>query len=163
MDEVEITHPEANLPHIVATTGLHSGAQCVVASDRLAIRHAIAGLESALHEATALQVHLEPVHRFAQGLYSRELTLPAGTIAVGHRHAQEHICIVSAGECEVLSETGGARVVKAPATFIVPPETKNCVRALTDTVWTTVHATDLRDVDAVEAALLMSPDRELLS
>lgn len=119
-----------------------------------AIRASIAALEAAMHAAPE-KLALEPVHRFAQGLYARELTLPAGCIAVGHIHGQEHICIVSQGRVEVISETGGARIVEAPATFVVPRGTKNCVRAITDTVWTTVHATEERDVAKIEAAVLL--------
>ena len=143
---------------------LDSGALYVVAPDRLAIRDRIARLEAAMMAATDQHIHIEPAHRFAQGLYSREVVMPAGTVATGHIHAQEHICIISAGRCEVISETLGARIVEAPATFIVPRGTKNCVRAITDTVWTTVHATELRDVVEIEAAMLLPAfEQELLA
>jgi quercetin dioxygenase-like cupin family protein len=129
----------------------------------LAIRERIGALE-AMMKGSPLAVHIEPTHRFAEGLYSREVTLPAGCIAVGHIHAQEHICIISKGVCEVVTEGGGARVVSAPATMIVPRGTKNCVRAIEDTVWTTVHATTLRDVAEIEKAVLLPafPDGMLL-
>ncbi len=164
MADVQTRIRDRALPEIAANITLHSGAAIVVAPpvDAPAIRSGIAMLEAAMVEATELQVYLEPVHRFAQGLYCRELTLPAGTIAVGHRHAQQHICIVSQGTCEAISETGGARLVAAPATFVVPAGTKNAVRAITDTVWTTVHATELTDVAAIEASVLLPPDTELL-
>jgi quercetin dioxygenase-like cupin family protein len=139
---------------------LCSGADYVVAvpdvaPNRLAIRASIAGLEAAMFAATALQIHIEPVHQFAQGLYAREVTLPAGTIATGLIHGQEHICIISQGRVEVLTESGGARIIEAPATFVVPRGAKNCVRAVTDCVWTTIHATELRDVAAIEAAVTL--------
>ena len=138
-------------PIIAAHT---AGAVRAFAPDAPAIRDRIARLEAAMHAAPE-KLNLEPVHRFAQGLYARELTLPAGCIAVGHIHGQEHICIVSKGRVEVISETGGARIVEAPATFTVPRGTKNCVRAITDTVWTTIHATDETDVAKIEAAVLL--------
>jgi quercetin dioxygenase-like cupin family protein len=120
----------------------------------LAVRERIAALETAMKDSP-LAVHIEPTHRFAEGLYSREVTLPAGCIAVGHIHAQEHICIVSKGLCEVVTEGGGARVLSAPATLVVPRGTKNCVRAIEETVWVTVHATTLRDVAEIEKAVLL--------
>jgi quercetin dioxygenase-like cupin family protein len=119
------------------------------------LRTQIADLEAAMFADVAAQIVIEPVHRFAQGLYAREVTLPAGCIATGLIHAQEHICIISQGCIEVISETGGVRTVEAPATFIVPRGTKNCVRALTETIWTTVHATELRDVAAIESAMIL--------
>jgi quercetin dioxygenase-like cupin family protein len=132
--------------------------------DPMAVRQNIAALEAAMLGSPAL-VHIEPVHRFAEGLYSREVTLPAGCIAVGHIHAQEHICVISKGRVEVITEGGGARVLEAPATMIVPRGTKNCVRALEETVWTTVHATTLRDVAEIEKAVLLPayPDLALLT
>jgi hypothetical protein len=50
----------------------------------------------------------------------------------------------------------GTQEVEAPATFVVPVGRRNCVHAITDTVWTTVHAVpnDTRDVEAIEALLV---------
>lgn len=118
----------------------------------LAIRADIAALESAILGLDC-QVHIEPVHTFAHGLYAREVTLQAGCTATGFVHKQEHLCFISKGRILVLSESGGAREVVAPAMFVVPRGTKNCVHALEETVWTTVHATELRDVAEIERAL----------
>lgn len=115
-------------------------------------------LAAAMFAAPDLQVELEPVHDFADGLYSRTLTLPAGSIAVGHWHKQEHVCIVSQGVCEVVTEQGG-RELTAPAVFVVPAGRRNCVRAITETTWTTVHAVpnECRDIDQIEAMLVDKP------
>ena len=112
-------------------------------------------LASAMHAMPEAQVHIEPRHIFSDGLYGREVRMPAGTIAVGHRHKQAHICIISAGKCLVVAEDGTTEV-EAPATFVVPVGRRNCVHAITDTVWTTVHAVpnDARDVEAIEAMLV---------
>lgn len=120
----------------------------------IAIRADIAALETAML-AMDSQIHIEPVHSFARGLYAREVTLPAGCTATGLIHAQEHFCFISRGRVLVLSETGGAREVVAPAMFTVPRGTKNCVHAVEETVWTTVHATELRDVAEIERAMTM--------
>ena len=112
-------------------------------------------LASAMHAMPEAQVHIEPRHIFSDGLYGREVRLPAGTVAVGHRHKQAHICIISEGRCLVVAEEG-TQEVEAPATFVVPVGRRNCVHAITDTVWTTVHAVpnDTRDVEAIEALLV---------
>lgn len=119
----------------------------------LPVRSQIAALEAAM-KASDDQIHIEPTHRFAQGLYAREVTLPAGSTAVGHIHAQEHICIVSKGRALVVSE-GGTVEIEAPCTMIIPAGRKNCVHAIEETVWTTIHATDIRDIDDLERELLL--------
>jgi quercetin dioxygenase-like cupin family protein len=112
-------------------------------------------LASAMHAMPEAQVQIAPRHIFSDGLYGREVRMPAGTVAVGHRHKQAHICIVSEGKCLVVTEDG-TQEVEAPATFVVPVGRRNCVHAITDTVWTTIHAVSsaVRDVATIEAMLV---------
>lgn len=107
------------------------------------------------------QLHIEPRHTFAQGLYAREVTLPAGSVAVGHRHLQEHICIISKGRVIVVTEQGTTEIA-APATMIIPAGRKNCVHAVEETVWTTIHATNAQTSEEAEA-LLVAKGGDLLS
>lgn len=100
------------------------------------------------------QIVIEPRHYFADGLYAREVTLPEGSTAIGYRHAQEHICIISRGRVQVVSEDG-VREIAAPATMVIPAGRKNCVHALEETVWTTVHASDATTPDEAFAALVI--------
>lgn len=121
----------------------------------------VSALEGAMHALPDnVKLAIEPVHRFAQGLYAREVTLPAGSVAVGHQHTQEHICIISKGIVRVVSDDG-TREIAAPATMIMPAGTKNCVYALTDTVWTTIHATELTDVAEIEAVMTIGDTKWL--
>ena len=112
-------------------------------------------LAASMFAAPDAQISVHPEHLFSDGVYGRTVRLDAGTIAVGHRHKQAHICIISAGHCRVITDEGG-REVKAPAVFAVPVGARNCVQAITDTVWTTVHAVPnaCRDVDAIERMLV---------
>jgi hypothetical protein len=112
-------------------------------------------LASCMHAMPDVQVHIEPRHIFSDGLYGREVRMPAGTIAVGYRHKQAHICIISEGRCLVVAEDG-THEVEAPATFVVPVGRRNCVHAITDTVWTTIHAVpnDMRDIAEIEMKLV---------
>lgn len=75
---------------------------------------------------------------FADGLYAREMTLPAGTVITGAVHKTEHITIISKGRVQVVRPEG-AQEFSAPCIFISKPNTKNAVRVLEDTVWTTFH------------------------
>lgn len=118
----------------------------------LSPRDEIAALEGAMH-AHPDRITIEPRHLFATGLYVREVTLPAGSTAIGHRHLQEHVCVISKGRVIVITEDGREEIA-APFTMIVPPGRKNCVHALEETVWTTVHAAESRDVAELERLLV---------
>ena len=108
------------------------------------------------------QIVIEPRHFFAQGLYAREVTLPEGSTAIGYRHAQEHICIISQGRVQVVSEDGVVEIA-APATMVIPAGRKNCVHALEETVWTTIHASDVKTPDDAFAALVLPEELKCLS
>lgn len=111
-------------------------------------------LQSAMLAMIEHQIQIDTRHHFADGLYIREATLPEGTTAVGHIHAKEHVCIISKGRCLVVTEDG-TREIAAPATMIVPAGRKNCVHALTETVWATVHATAATTVEDAERTLIL--------
>lgn len=131
------------------------GAGAIVAPGA-ALRARVMALQSQMLGMTEHHIQIEPVHRFAHGLYAREVTLPQGSTAVGYMHAQEHVCIISKGRVQVVTEDG-VEEIAAPATMIIPAGRKNCVHALEETVWTTIHATDLKTVAEAEAALIL-PD-----
>lgn len=122
--------------------------------DPLAIRGRIASLEAAMFQEP--QVAIETSHVFADGLYAREIVIPAGTLLTGKIHGFEHINIVSKGSISVVTEHG-ARRISAPCTFVAQPGTKRLGYAHEDTVWTTIHAlpNDVRDPDEAEALLIL--------
>jgi hypothetical protein len=94
-------------------------------------------------------------HYFATGLYAREITIPAGVLAVGKIHKTQHINVLSQGAVTMVTPTGSAYVT-APYTWVVEPGKKAAAYAHTETVWTTfcVNPTDERDLDTLEAALI---------
>lgn len=89
-------------------------------------------------------------HRFADGVYAREMFIPAGTVIVGKIHKFGHLNVITKGKCVVLTEFG-TETLEAPHTFISKPGTKRVVGAIEDTVWTTFHGvgkeTDLSKIE----------------
>lgn len=100
------------------------------------------------------QVEIPPRHYFAQGLYAREITIPAGTVLTGKVHAAEHLNIISQGDITVWTEDGMKRL-QAPFCLVSRPGTKRVGFAHTDTVWTTIHATTETDLAALERELIV--------
>jgi hypothetical protein len=118
-------------------------------------------LESAL--LTMPQVDCPVRNVFADGLYAREMTIPAGTVITGAVHKTQHITIISKGRVHVLRPEGPLEFA-APAMFISEPGVKNAVHALEDTVWTTLHpnADNEQSVDVLVERYTTSKNSELL-
>lgn len=106
------------------------------------------------------QVDVPPTHFFLDGLYAREITIPAGTLLSGKIHRTQHLNIISKGEISVYTEGEGVRRIVAPHTFIAEPGTRRLGFAHTETVWTTVHANpgDERDLAVLEERLIQPHD-----
>jgi hypothetical protein len=101
------------------------------------------------------QVAIEAVHRFAAGMYAREITIPADTLMTGKVHRAEHVSIMLSGVMDVLTETGMRRVV-GPEVFISPSGTKRVGYAHTEVRWITVHLNpdDGTDIELIESRLV---------
>lgn len=105
-----------------------------------------------------------PVHHyFADGLYSREITIPAGVALVGYIHMQDCITTVSRGVI-MIGDGEQPRLFSAPYTLAVPAGTKKAGWALRDTVWTDCYANpdNERRIDVLEARLTAGTHAEFL-
>jgi hypothetical protein len=69
-----------------------------------------------------IEVDLGVVHHFSDGLYAKEMLLPAKHFAVSHAHAYDHLSILAKGDVTV--EVEGVRTeYKAPACIHATQET----------------------------------------
>lgn len=111
------------------------------------IKPALDALEAAMMDCERTEIPCE--HRFAPGLYIREVTIPAGTTVMSMQHKTEHPFVISKGRILVTSENEGAVEYAAPHTGITKPGTRRALHALEETVWTTFHATEETDVEKI--------------
>jgi quercetin dioxygenase-like cupin family protein len=125
-------------------------------------REKIADLEQSMFDMPEHQIELETRHYFADGIYVREIDIPAGAILTGKIHRTAHVNVVSKGSILVATEDG-EKTISAPCTFVAPPGTKRAGVALEDTVWSTIHPnpSNTADMDRLEAELI-APDFEAL-
>jgi len=121
-------------------------------------REFILAVEGRMRELPA-QMEIEPVHHFSKGIYARELRIPAGTLLTGKIHKFENLNIISQGDISVFTEEGVKRI-QAPCTIVSPPGTKRIGYAHTDTVWTTIHATEETGLEALESELIAASFEE---
>ena len=89
-------------------------------------------------------------HKFAPGVYVREIFIPKGTCVVGKIHKHDHPNFLMSGEVLVVTEHEGREHLKAPLSVISKAGTKRVVYALEDTIWITVHVTHETDLDKIE-------------
>lgn len=104
------------------------------------------------------RVELPVVHRFTPGMYIREISIPAGTMLTSMVHKTEHPFVLSQGRIKVTSDNEGSVIYEAPFTGITQPGTRRALHAETDVIWTTFHATDLTDVEAICDEILEPKD-----
>lgn len=102
-------------------------------------------------------------HHFCEGLYARELFIPAGTLIVGKIHLWESITFMLRGEMIIFSSDVGTVRIKAPQTFLAPAGTRRVAIVLADTVVTNVLHTHSKDPIEIEAACSVDSAEELIN
>jgi quercetin dioxygenase-like cupin family protein len=125
----------------------------------LSTRDKVTAFESLMKEQP--QVEIQTKHYFSKGVYAREIFIPKGTILTGHIHKYHNLNIISKGKIEVLVGDE-LKIVEAPFTIVSPPGTKRIARALEDTIWTTIHGTEEKDLDLIEEMFICHTEDEYL-
>lgn len=88
-------------------------------------------------------------HTFVNGLYVREILMPAGQLIITKIHKVEHPFFIVKGKVSILSENG-IQYIEAPYSGITKPGTKRIMYTHEDTILITVHATDKKTPEEVE-------------
>lgn len=122
-----------------------------IAGNEVEQRSRINALQEAMRDLPQYQEQL--FHHFCDGLYGREMRVPAGTRLVGKTHRKPCFNFILQGEVDVFSPEGHTRI-SAPEFFISPAKTKRAMVAITDLVWITVHPSHETDLEKLEAELI---------
>lgn len=100
-------------------------------------------------------------HYFAPGVYIREIFMPAGSVVIGKIHKTEHFNIIQQGSVCLMSEDGSREILTGPCTFVSNAGVQKVLRIIEDTVWSTVHITEERDLEKLEEQLIEKADYPL--
>jgi hypothetical protein len=118
----------------------------------MAVRRCIKLLETGIRQAIADGIMTEeelPVkHTFADGMYTREMFIPKGTIVIGKIHKQECMNFCVKGKIYVATETG-SMLVEAPYSVASPAGLQRIGYAMEDTIWINVFRTDETDSETI--------------
>jgi len=78
-------------------------------------------------------------HTFPEGMYVREIFMPAGSVITSRIHKFDNPFFITRGKVTVVSENEGCVTYTAPYSGITKPGTRRVLLIHEDTVWTTVH------------------------
>ena len=104
--------------------------------------------------------HYALKHSFADGMYIRELTVPAGVLTVTKIHSQTHPFFIQKGRLAIYSEKG-VQWIDAPYNGITQAGTKRVVWHESEVVIITVHRTNEMDLDKIEGDIVAPNFEEL--
>jgi hypothetical protein len=89
------------------------------------------------------------IHRFAPGMYIREILIPKNTLITTLIHLTTHPFFIMKGDISVWYHDTPVKRYKAPYTGITQSGTRRMLFAHKDTIWSTCHITDLTDPDKI--------------
>ena len=105
------------------------------------------------------QVDCPLVHHFAEGVYVRELHIPADTWIMGKRHRHETINILLKGSLSLYMGPGiPAKKIESPMVFNSKPGVKKFAYIHEDTVFLNIHPTKERDLEKIEQEFIISEE-----
>lgn len=100
-------------------------------------------------------------HTLIDGVYTRSLYIPKGSVLVGKIHLKECVNIVSKGDISVLTENGAGRF-KAGDIAISKPGIQKLGYAHEDTIFVNVFRTDETDIEKIEAEIATEDESMLI-
>jgi len=103
------------------------------------------------------QVDCSVVHHFGPGVCIREVFMPAGTLAIGHKQKFDHLNVMLRGKVMIVKDDGSTQTLTAPMIFTGKAGRK-VGYVLEDMVWQNIYATELKDVDAIENLFIEKSD-----
>lgn len=99
-------------------------------------------------------------HFFGGGVYLKETRIPEGMVLVQHKHEHDHLSYLAFGLVE-LKVDGASRVISGPQAITIEAGKHHGVKALSDSLWLCIHATDCEDEDTVDEVLIVPSDENM--
>lgn len=102
------------------------------------------------------EVELPPVHRFSEGVYIRELEIPAGCVVVGCTHKHEHQVMLIEGACRINTDNGMEDIV-APHIWTSKANDRRALYTYEHCTFITVHNNpdNCRDIEELESRIVV--------
>jgi hypothetical protein len=108
------------------------------------------------------QVECPLEHFFSEGIYVRQILMPAGAYVVGKKHKTTHLNVIIAGSVDILLDGGGSETLTAPFTFESVAGVQKALFIRETCIWQTVHLNpeNITDIPTLEDLLVISDELE---
>lgn len=93
-------------------------------------------------------------HRFAPGVYLREIFMSADSIVIGRVHKTRHFNVLLTGSCLIVHADGRREELRAPMTFVSEAGVQKVLYILEDMQWQTIHPTEETDLRKLDEMLV---------
>jgi len=132
-----------------------------ITANREVIKHAANAMIDKIACGELEEQECPVTHRFADGIYLREIFMPKGTRIIGKIHSTQHFNVVLTGSCTVITAEG-VEEIKAPHTFVSKAGVQKVVVVHEDCQWQTLHVTDKKDLEEIEKEVIVEDYDQLL-
>ena len=103
-------------------------------------------------------------HRFTNGLYVREIFMPAGSLITSKIHKTQHQYFILKGAVSVWIDEGEEIYLEAPYIGVTEPGTRRVLYIWEDCIWATAHPNPENEtVEEIEERIIEKHDNPLLS
>ena len=99
------------------------------------------------------EVDPQIVHHFSDGLYAKQMVIPAGYEGGQHAHNYSHLSILAKGRVLVVTDDWQKEFI-APACIEIKAGIHHKIVSLEDATWFCIHATDETDASKVDEVLI---------
>ena len=116
---------------------------------------------SVKHHTPEMEKLMPVTHHLKDGLYTREIFMPKGTLVVSFIHKQNQPSFFLKGEMSVLLDTGEVKRIKAPMKVMTEIGTQRVAYIHEDTTWVCVYRTNAKTIEDAEAEVYTEDYKEL--
>jgi hypothetical protein len=103
-----------------------------------------------VHHTDEMQEVFPLTHHIKDGLYTREIFMPKGSLVVSFIHLTNHPSFFLKGEMSVLMDNGEVKRIKAPMKIMTEIGTQRVAYMHEDCTWVCVYRTDKETVEEAE-------------
>ena len=114
-----------------------------------------------MHGTDKMQDLFPLQHHLENGMYTREVFMPKGSLVVSFIHKQNHPSFFLEGEMTILLDTGEIKRIKAPMKIFTERGTQRVAYMHEDCKWVCVYRTDAKTIEEAEKEVYTEDYRQL--
>jgi quercetin dioxygenase-like cupin family protein len=101
-----------------------------------------------------MNMNIDTLHHFSDGLYAKQMSIPKGSIACQHKHEYDHLSVLAQGKVRVLFDEDKFEVYEAPACINIRKGINHTIMAIEDSTWFCIHHTFETDMNKIDSVLI---------